>query len=160
MADVEELRAHLVDRYGIRVQAMLTLDQDVILMRRSDGPNWVARVFPESRPAKEVAGDAEILNWLAGVGYQAERCATPEPVSDLDGCAVLVTEAVASVARADRRKAIKDAGGLRRLGELLAELATLSVPPGAPSRPGGAWHHIASGGPAAEIEALAALLDA
>jgi len=159
MADVEELRAHLVDRYGIRVQAMLTLDQDVILMRRSDGPNWVARVFPESRPAKEVAGDAEILNWLAGVGYQAERCATPEPVSDLDGCAVLVTEAVASVARADRRKAIKDAGGLRRLGELLAELATLSVPPGAPSRPGGAWHHIASGGPAAEIEAVRVMLE-
>jgi hypothetical protein len=36
MTDVEELRAHLVDRYGIRVQAMLTLDQDVILMRRSE----------------------------------------------------------------------------------------------------------------------------
>jgi hypothetical protein len=71
MTDVEELRAHLVDRYGIHVQAMLTLDQDVILMRRSDGPNWVARVFPESRPAKEVAGDAEILNWLAGVGAKS-----------------------------------------------------------------------------------------
>jgi Ser/Thr protein kinase RdoA (MazF antagonist) len=159
MADVEELRAHLVDRYGIRVQAMLTLDQDVILMRRSDGPNWVARVFPETRPAEQVTGDAEILNWLAEIGYPAERCATQDPVSELDGCAVLVTEAVTSVARADRRKTIKDAGGLRRLGELLAELATLRVPPGAPSRPGGAWHHMASGSPTAELEAARVMLE-
>jgi len=159
MADVEELRAHLVDRYGIHVQAMLTLDQDVILMRRSDGPSWVARVFPATRGLDEVRGDAEILEWLAEVGYPAERCATDEPVSELDGCAVLVTEAITSARGPDRRKAIKDAGGIRRLGELLAELNTLAVPSGAPSRPGGAWHHMATGKPVAEVEAARLMLE-
>ncbi len=159
MADVEELRAHLVDLYGIHVQAMLTLDQDVILMRRSDGPNWIARVFPATRGVDAVRGDAEILEWLAEVGYPAERNATDEPVSELDGCAVLVTEAIASARGPDRRKAIKDVGGIRRLGELLAELNTLSVPAGAPSRPGGAWHHMAAGMPAAEVEAARLMLE-
>jgi len=159
MADVEELRAHLVDLYGIHVQAMLTFDQDVILMRRSDGPNWVARVFPATRSVDDVRGDAEILKWLAEVGYPAERNATDAPVSELDGCPVLVTEAIASARGPDRRKAIKDAGGIRRLGELLAGLNTLSVPLGAPSRPGGAWHHIATGKPAAEIEAARLMLE-
>ena len=159
MADVEELRAHLVDRYAIHVQAMLTLDQDVILMRRSDGPNWVARVFEEKRPAEAVHGDAEILTWLAQVGYPAERIATDEPVSELEGCSVLVTEAVTSARGAARRKAIKDAGGIRRLGELLGELVNIKVPSGAPSRPGGAWHHLASGSPAAELEAAAVMLE-
>jgi Ser/Thr protein kinase RdoA (MazF antagonist) len=159
MADVEELRAHLVDRYAIHVQAMLTLDQDVILMRRSDGPSWVARVFGGERPADLVQGDAEILKWLAQVGYPAERCATEQPVSTLDGRAVLVTEAVTSARGPDRRKAIKDAGGIRRLGELLGALATIRVPSGAPSRPGGAWHHLATGGPAAELEAATVMLE-
>jgi Ser/Thr protein kinase RdoA (MazF antagonist) len=159
VADVEELRAHLVDRYGIHVQAMLTLDQDVILMRRSDGANWIARVFSPIRSLEAVRGDAEILSWLAEIGYPAERCATEQPVSELDGCAVLVTEAVLSARGPDRRKAIKDAGGIRRLGELLAELTTLRVPPGAPSRPGGAWHHIAAGDPAAELEAARSMLE-
>jgi Ser/Thr protein kinase RdoA (MazF antagonist) len=159
MADVEELRAHLVDHYGIHVQAMLTLDQDVILMRRSDGPNWVARVFASSRPVEAANGDAEILSWLKEVGYPAERCANEQPVSILDGCAVLVTEALTLVRGPDRRKAIKDAGGIRRLGGLLAELNTLSVPAGAPSRPGGAWHHIAAGRPEAEIEAARLMLE-
>jgi Ser/Thr protein kinase RdoA (MazF antagonist) len=159
MADVEELRAHLVDLYGIHVQAMLTLDQDVILMRRSDGPNWIARVFSEIRPLQAVRGDAEILSWLAEIGYPAERCAAKQPVSELDGCAVLVTEAVLSARGPDRRKAIKDAGGIRRLGELLAELTSLRVPPGAPSRPGGAWHHISGGAPIAELEAARVMLE-
>jgi Ser/Thr protein kinase RdoA (MazF antagonist) len=158
MTDVEELRAHLVDRYGIRVQAMLTLDQDVILMRRSDGPSWVARVFPAARGVDAVRGDAEILNWLSQVGYPAERTATDEPVSELDGRPVLVTEAVASARGPDRRRAIKDAGGIRRLGELLGELHTLAVPAGSPSRPGGAWHHLATGRPSGELEAAAEML--
>lgn len=160
MADVEELRAHLADRYGIRVSAMLTLDQDVILMRRSDGPNWVARVFPPGRPLAEVDGDAEILRWLQSVDYPAERCACEQPVSEFEGRPVLVTEAVSGVPLVDRRKAIKDAGGITGLGELLAVLVSLAVPGGAPSRPGGAWHHLATGGPMAELEAAAELLEA
>jgi Ser/Thr protein kinase RdoA (MazF antagonist) len=159
MVDVEQLRAHLVDHYGIHVQAMLTLDEDVVLMRRSDGPNWVARVFPSSRPVEATHGDAEILSWLEQIDYPAERCATAQPVSLLDGCPVLVTEAVMSVRGPERRRAIKDAGGIRRLGALLAELNTLSVPVGAPSRPGGAGQHMATGRPVAEIEAARLMLE-
>jgi len=159
MVDVEELRAHLADRYGIRVSAMLTLDQDVILMRRTDGPNWVARAFPAERPLEEVEGDAEILRWLDAEDYPAERCAHNQPVTVFNGQPVLVTGAVGSVPRTERRAAIKDAGGITGLGELLARLVTLAVPAGAPSRPGGAWHHLACGAPSAEIAAAAERLE-
>lgn len=159
MADLEELRAHLADRYGIRVSAMLTLDQEVILMRRSDGPNWVARIFPAQRPLAEVEGDAEILRWLEREGYPAERCAHEQPVSIFGDQAVLVTEAVGGVRPAERRKAIKDAGGIAGLGELLARLTLLDVPAGVPSRPGGAWHHLACGAPGAELAAAALLVE-
>jgi Ser/Thr protein kinase RdoA (MazF antagonist) len=151
MPEPEELQAHLSQQYGIRVQAMLTLDQDVTLLRRSDGPNWVARVFSADRAAAAVEGDAEILRWLATTGFPAERCAHEEPVSLLDGRAVLVTEAVGSVPLAQRRKTVKDAGGLKRLGGLLAGLSKLDPPSGAARRPGGAWHHATDGTPAAEL---------
>ncbi|HTW11562.1 MAG TPA: phosphotransferase [Solirubrobacteraceae bacterium] len=157
--DVEELRAHLAAQYGIRVEAMLTLDESVVLMRRTDGPNWVARVFPPSRPLSAVSADAEILAWLADQDYPAERCATDDPVSVMDGRAVLVTEAVRSVPLSERRAAIKDAGGLRRFGELLAILAKLPTPEGAPSRPGGAWHHMTDGAPAHELAAARTWLE-
>jgi Ser/Thr protein kinase RdoA (MazF antagonist) len=151
MPEPEELQAHLSQRYGIRVQAMLTLDQDVTLLRRSDGPNWVARVFSAERSPAAAEGDAEILRWLATTGFPAERCAHEEPVSILDGRAVLVTEAVRSVPLAQRRKTLKDAGGLRRLGGLLAALSKLDPPSGAARRSGGAWHHATDGTPAAEL---------
>ena len=147
MPEAEELRSHLAERYGFRAHTLYTLDQDVVLLRRDDGPNWVARVFPAERPLEAVEGDAEILRWLADEGYPAERCAAADPVSVLEDRPVLVTEAVAGVPRSQRRSAIKDAGGIARLGELLAVLATLAPPPGAPRRPGGAWHHAADGAP-------------
>ena len=151
MTEAEELRSHLAERYGFRAHTLYTLDQDVVLMRRDDGPSWVARIFPEERPLAAVQGDAEILAWLEHEGYPAERCADPEPVSVLDGRAVLVTAAVPAVPRSGRRSAVKDAGGIRRLGEMLGELAQLAPPPGAPCRQGGAWHHATDGHPAAEI---------
>ncbi|MDE3133706.1 MAG: hypothetical protein KGL15_06550 [Acidobacteriota bacterium] len=52
----EELRAHLAQRYGFRARTLYTLDQGVTLLRRDDGPSWVARVFNE-RPAAAVAGE-------------------------------------------------------------------------------------------------------
>jgi Ser/Thr protein kinase RdoA (MazF antagonist) len=157
--DAELLREHLTDRYGIRVTALLTLDQDVILLRRDDGPNWVARWFAPGRALHAALGDAEILRWLDAQGFPAERCATDEPVSELDGRAVLVTEAVATVPRSERRTTIKDAGGLRGLGSLMGELHTLPADAEACSRPGGAWHHIADGSPAAELAAAGEMLD-
>jgi Ser/Thr protein kinase RdoA (MazF antagonist) len=161
MADPEALRVHLVERYGFHAQTQFTFDQDVVLLRRDDGPSWVARVFPPERPVSAVEGDAAILRWLAERGYPAERCADPEPVSELDAQAVLVTEAVGSVPRAQRRAAIKDAGGIRGLGALLGRLHTLAPEPGsdAMNRPGGAWHHMADGTPADELSVARRWLD-
>jgi Ser/Thr protein kinase RdoA (MazF antagonist) len=162
MADPEALRVHLAERYGFLAQTQFTFDQDVVLMRRDDGPSWVARVFPAERPIAAVKGDAEILNWLAARGYPAERCADPEPVTVLDGQPVLVTEIVTSVPRAARRAAIKDAGGIRGLGELLGKLHTLAPttdPDHPTNRPGGAWHHMADGAPADELSVARRWLD-
>lgn len=159
MPEAEEVRAHLAECYGFRAHTLYTLDQDVILLRRDAGPSWVARVFGPQRSPEAVAGDADVLRWLEAEGYPAERCADAEPVSRLGESSVLVTEGVRSVPRAERRPAIKDAGGIRRLGEMLAELAQLDPPPGAPQRAGGAWHHAADGHPAAEIAQAAEWLE-
>jgi Ser/Thr protein kinase RdoA (MazF antagonist) len=154
----EQLRSHLESRYGIRVAAMSELDVGVYRIDRRDSPSWVARLFPTARPTEAVTGDAEILRFLAEQGYPAERCATVEPVSDIDGQGVVVTEYVDAVPRGQRRAAIREAGGLRQLGEMLGRLHTLAVPSGAPGRPGGAWHHLAEGDPHDEIAAAAGLL--
>jgi Ser/Thr protein kinase RdoA (MazF antagonist) len=155
----ERLRSHLQARYGIDVTAMTELDVGVWRVGRADGQDWVARWFPAQRPAPVVAGDAEILRYVAAHELPAERCAADEPVSTLDGRAVLVTEWADPVPRQQRREAIRADGGLARLGALLGRLHAL--PPehvGACSRPGGAWHHLADGLPAAEVAAASQLL--
>lgn len=86
MVEPEELRAHLAQHYGFHACILYTLDQDVTLLRRNDGPSWVARVFGPQRSRAVVEGDAEILRWLQEVGYPAERCATEDPVSSLGDC--------------------------------------------------------------------------
>lgn len=154
----ERLRSHLQSRYGIEVRLLEELDVGVFRVERGGGPSWVARLFPPSVPLEAVAGDAEILASLAEDDFPAERCATTEPVSVLEGNGVLVTEYIGAVPRGERRAAIRDAGGLRRLGELLGRLQTLPDTAGAPARPGGAWHHLAEGGPREEIDAAAQLL--
>ena len=195
----ERLRSHLQARYGIAVTAMTELDLGVWRVGRSDGPDWVARWFPARRAAEAVAGDAAILRYLAEREFPAERCAAGDPVSDLDGRAVLVTEWADPVPRDQRREAIRAAGGLARLGALLGRLHTLPADgeaapkgasveagrrltageaegpgdsatrparagagqpavPGAVGRPGGAWHHLADGLPAAEVAAAERML--
>jgi Ser/Thr protein kinase RdoA (MazF antagonist) len=154
----ERLRAHLAGRYGIDVAAMTGLDVGVWRVRRADGPDWVARWFPARRPAEAVAGDAEILRYLADREFPAERCAASEPVSAADGRAVLVTEWAGPVPREQRREAIRAAGGLRELGALLGRLHSLPPGGGALARPGGAWHHLADGLPAAELAAASRML--
>ena len=165
----ERLRAHLETRYGIVVDAMTELDLGVWRVGRADGPDWVARAFPARRPAEAVAGDAAILRYLAAHEFPAERCAADEPVSVLDGRSVLVTEWAGPVPRQHRRDAIRAAGGLSHLGALLGRLHTLDTTPtasaggvgpgdGAVARPGGAWHHLADGLPAAEIAAAGRML--
>ncbi len=151
------LRAHLETQYGITVGAMTALDLGVWRVGRADGPDWVARWFPARRPAEAVAGDAAILRFLAARGFPAERCATDEPVSALDGHSVLVTEWADPVPREERRDAIRAAGGIRHFGGLLGRLHTLDTTPTV-TRPGGAWHHLADGLPLAEIAAASQML--
>jgi Ser/Thr protein kinase RdoA (MazF antagonist) len=154
----ERLRSHLEDRYGIDVAVMTDLDVGVWRVGRADGPDWVARWFPARRSAEAAAGDAEILRYAAAHEFPAERCAADQPVSTLDGRAVLVTEWAGPVPRRERREAIRGAGGLGRLGALLGRLHGLPPGVGAVARPGGAWHHLADGPPAAEVAAAAELL--
>jgi Ser/Thr protein kinase RdoA (MazF antagonist) len=154
----DRIAGHLQARHGITVSGLAELDLGVYRVDRAEGPAWVARVFPTVRDESEAAGDAEILGLLERRGFPSERVATAEPLSVLDGHTVLVTEFVPGVARAERSAAIRDGGGLRRLGELLGELHTLPAADGAPVRPGGAWHHLADGDPADEIRAIQALL--
>jgi Ser/Thr protein kinase RdoA (MazF antagonist) len=153
----DRLPAHLEAGYGIGVAAVSPLDLGVFRVDRRDGPSWVARVFPAARPAGAAAGDAGILDFLAGAGFPAERCAAPEPVSVLDGQEVLVTGYVEAVPRSSLVETIRRLGGFVRLGAMLGRLQTF---PEAARRPGGAWHHLADGAPREEIAAAAALLDA
>ena len=154
----QRLQSHLEADFGIEVAGLSELDAGVWRVDRHDGPSWVARLFPATRPMEAVAGDAEVLRWLADHDFPAERCATPQSVSVLEGRGLLVTEYVQAVA-GDRREAIRDLGGLRRLGALLGRLHTLPEGPGAVTREGGAWHHLAEGGPHAEISAALKQLD-
>jgi Ser/Thr protein kinase RdoA (MazF antagonist) len=160
--EAEELRWHLAERYGFRAHTLFSFDQDVVLLRRDEGPSCVARAFGPQRPRAAVEGDAAILRWLAEQHYPAERCAVADPVSTLRDCTVLVTEAVPAVPavpRAQRRQAIKDAGGIRGLGELLGRLHTLPLPRGSAARSGGAWHHAVDGSPVDELAAAGEWLE-
>jgi Ser/Thr protein kinase RdoA (MazF antagonist) len=155
----ERIGAHLADTYGIEVAGTSELDRGVHRIDRRDGAAWVARLFPAARPAARAYEDAAILAGLHEAGFPAERPATAQPVSELEGQAVLVTEWVPSVPRAERRDAIRAGGGLAALGALLGKLATLPASEGAFARPGGAWHHLSDGSPADELATARAMLD-
>jgi Ser/Thr protein kinase RdoA (MazF antagonist) len=154
----DRIARHLEERYGIAVRELAELDLGVYRADRPDGPAWVARVFPAARAVSAAAGDAEILALLGQHGYPAERPAAAEPLSVLDGQAVLVTEFVPGVPQAERAAVIRAAGGLARLGELLGVLHALPAPDGPVARAGGAWHTLTDGSPADEIRAIRALL--
>src|SRR6185437_12337262 len=68
----DALPGHLEQRYGIRVTR-------------------VTRLHVSSRPVARTEADAEVLRFLERQEVPAERCAHAEPVSVLDGRAVLVT---------------------------------------------------------------------
>ena len=154
----EQLALGLEARYGISVRGVFALDEATWHIARDDGGDWVARVFAPERPLAATTGDAAVLAALARDDYPAERCATADAVATVDGHAVLVTDHEAPVAPARRAATIKELGGLRALGEMLARLALLPAA-AVTDRPGGAWHHLADGGPAQEIAAAAAMLE-
>ncbi len=156
------LRAHLEATYGIEVVRMSALDVGVLRVDPADGPSWVARRYPSSRPLDRVAGDAVILGALADRDYPSERWAGPDPVSVLDGSPVMVTEYVDTVPRSRRAETIRGLGGLRLIGELLGRLQTLDFASAedALQRRGGCWHHLGEGDPDDELEAADAQLRA
>lgn len=84
------LATHLEDRYGIEV-ARITQIESVHRVDRRDGPSWIARVFPASRPLEKIEGDAEILRFLEEQRFPAERCADRAPVSTFEDHGVLVS---------------------------------------------------------------------
>lgn len=67
----ERLPVRLEARYGIQVARLTELDLGVYRVARRDGPAWVARLFPPSRPPA-AAADAAVLRFLAGQDYPAE----------------------------------------------------------------------------------------
>ncbi len=145
---------HLERQYGVRVTATSPLDLAVFRIDLDGSPSWVARLFPPRRPREAVEGDAAILRRLETSGFPAERCATPEPVSDLDGETVLITTFVEGARTRDGRTFAALATTLGRL-----HAATATERPGPLARAGGAWHHVApEGGLEAELEGTDALL--
>ena len=146
--------AHLEDRYGIVVDKATKLAPGVYRVDRRDGPAWVARAHLTARPAERARADAEVLRLLERRGIPAERCAHPEPVSELDGRAILVTEFVAG------RPWPATPVSARELGRLLGEVHCLATEDGPSQRPAGSLHHLPAyeGGPAQDLAAASAML--
>jgi len=179
----EALKAHLEARYGINITSLKVFDVDhpaTLIVDRSDGPAWVARVFSSTADSVErVEADAEILRWLATKGYPAERLAHPEPVSLLEqagvaaasgdehrfgssrtmsvpvGTGVLVTELVQGT------RFPSSPGVQGRLGDLLGRLHAMPLAPGAVARDGGSFDHDPAhcGRPSCDLAAALNFLD-
>jgi Ser/Thr protein kinase RdoA (MazF antagonist) len=154
----ERLLAHLRDRYGIDAVAATKLSVHksyVFRIDRTDGGPWVARAFPPARPSIGVEGDAAILRFLERQDYPAERPAVDEPVSDLDGSAVLVTRFVEGGPLPDGKEKFA------MMGDLLGRLHALPYDDTA-SRPGGASGEDPSreGTPRQDLLAALSFLDA
>ncbi|HTT90397.1 MAG TPA: aminoglycoside phosphotransferase family protein [Acidimicrobiales bacterium] len=151
---VDALPGHLEQQYGIHVLATTRLDAGVVKVSHDSGPPWVARLFVAGRTLGRAEQDAEVLRFLERQGMVAERVANEEPVSSLDGRAVLVTEFV------EGRKLPDTAGARRKAGDLLGRTHVLPTEPGPTERPAGSLHHLPDyeGYAALDLEAAAALL--
>lgn len=151
-----DLLRHLAREHGLDAESVEEIDLDVLRVTPRSGQDRVVRVFPLTRPLAAAEGDAEILQRLDEVDYPAER-PDEHPVSVWRDRPVLVTRYIDTVPRTRRRETIRAAGGLRELGRMLGDLQRLPAV-GAMARPGGAWHHLAEGRPAAELEAASRLV--
>jgi aminoglycoside phosphotransferase (APT) family kinase protein len=148
---IATLASHLNSTYDIDVAAMTELDLGVIRVDRHDGPTWVVRVFPKSRPLDDVRKDADVLERLERGGYPAERTVAPAPVSTHDDQGVLVTEFIPGARPKAGGRTFAYLGGL--LGALHSREGTMLSP-------GGGWHHLVpTGTPSDEVRALRSLLE-
>jgi aminoglycoside phosphotransferase (APT) family kinase protein len=150
------LKAHLESHYGIRIISMAPIDDPgsrprgswgghypaTLLIKREDGSPWVARIF--SSPADKVSrveGDADILRFLASHDFPAERIAHDEPVSVLNGSALIVTEFVEGGRPTDAHGRVESPAVLYDLANLLGRLHSLPAAGGAVARDGGSEEH-------------------
>jgi Ser/Thr protein kinase RdoA (MazF antagonist) len=152
----ERLVAHLRDSYGIEAVSATPISQHVnyvLRVDRNDGDPWVARAFPPARPRIGAEGDAAILRFLESHDYPAERPAADDPVSELEGSTVLVTELVAN------RSLPEELWGTV-MGDLLGRLHALPLDESV-DRPGGAEGGDPSreGSPRQDLLAALAFLD-
>jgi Ser/Thr protein kinase RdoA (MazF antagonist) len=151
----EQLAEHLSATYEVGIRRLVELQPGVHRAELLGGARWIARVFPAEHPTGSVQAHAELLCWLEGVAFPAERSATPGPVSSHEGQDVLVTVAAPG-------RALPGApASYERMGDLLGRLHALPLEPSLALRPGGGWHHVApDGGPGDEIAAGGELLRA
>jgi hypothetical protein len=151
------LTTHLQAQHGIRVTSIVPIDDDpefrprgswpghypwTLIVRRADGPPWVARVF--SSPAdglSRVEDDADILRFLAVQGFPAERIARDDPVSALDGAGVIVTDFIEDGRPTDADGRALSPAVQHELANLLGRLHTLPEAGGAIARDGGSEEH-------------------
>lgn len=152
---VDTLPAHLEKTYGIIASKVRQLDVGVFRVDRSDnGLPLVARLFSAARPYAAAEADWAVLQYLAEIGFPAERPFGESPLSAHEGQAVLVTGFVKEVPKAQR-----PAKPIGTIGATIGRLHSLPVPPGA-DRPAGALHHFAEGTMADELKVVAGWLDA
>jgi Ser/Thr protein kinase RdoA (MazF antagonist) len=130
---MDELTARLTTllerHYGAHPAALHPIyeaEGAIYRVQRRDGPPWVLRLFPRSRPLERVQGDAVILVYVERHGVPAERLVTARDGSGstvLDGRGVLVTTAV------EGRRPDRSPTTLRRLGEVVGRLHALPAVP-------------------------------
>jgi Ser/Thr protein kinase RdoA (MazF antagonist) len=151
LSNLSQLPAHLNDAYGIDVSDLTELDLGVLRIDHREGPSWIARVFPATRPMADVQKDADVLRLLERGGFPAERLARPIAVTQFQGQGVLVTTFVPGV---------KPKGNGRTFAYLGSLLGRMHSREAIDFAPGGGWHHlISSGTPKDEVFALQLLMD-
>ena len=144
---------HLADRYGVEVKAVTPLDHGVFRVALAGGGDWVARVFLPGRTASRVHHDANLLAWLEEQSIRAERLATVDAVSDLNGFPVLVTWYI------EGRQPGKTKRDLVAVADMLGRLQVARTPAGLLE--GGSLHHVPGyeGLPAQDLRLARDLLD-
>lgn len=150
---LERLRAHLSGFYGVDVRKATPLDCGIVRVDLADKRRWIARVFPPARTMGSAEDDVAVLRWLAAADLPSERLAHDDPLTSVDGHAVVVTE----FAPGKPISATRATG--EWTGDVLGRLHALPLTD-APARRGGGWHHLSldGGGRARDLELLHELL--
>jgi methyltransferase (TIGR00027 family) len=146
---ISGLSSHLETLYKIQITTLVALEVGVFRVDQALDPSWVARVFSENGQyaAPHAEHLAAILTFLQQSGFTAEKCAHEKPVSTFRNQKVLVTEYI----QGHIPKICEET--YFRLGDLLGQLHEFPLEKDMIGWKGGAWHHLAVGGPEEEIAA-------